>query len=164
MDLSVAAATFACSFHARSAARNVCKCYLSPRRDNVVWAKAATLSTHTCARARAREIISGRAGLRAADDAEIRQPILELADCLRALRLPCRASLAWECCWRQPASAPQGISPLRVWCYLLLSCVRQFKLLCTTTEPAFDWRLLLSQKGLQARCRFLTGSVEKLAS
>ena len=28
----------------------------------------------------------------------------------------------WECCWRQPASAPQSISPLRVWCYLLLSC------------------------------------------
>jgi hypothetical protein len=48
----------------------------------------------------------------------------------------------WECCWRQPASAPQSISPLRVWCYLLLNCA-----LCTTSEAAFDRRLLLSQKG-----------------
>jgi hypothetical protein len=29
---------------------------------------------------------------------------------------------AGECCWRQPASAPQSVSPLRVRCYLLLSC------------------------------------------
>ena len=32
------------------------------------------------------------------------------------------AVVTWECCWRQPASAPQSISPLRLWCYLLLSC------------------------------------------
>jgi hypothetical protein len=29
---------------------------------------------------------------------------------------------------------------------------------------AFDWRFLLFQKGSQAQCRFLTDSVEELAS
>ena len=47
----------------------------------------------------------------------------------------------WECCWRQPASAPQSISPLRVWRYLLLSCAL-LKLLRTTSEFAFHLRLL----------------------
>jgi hypothetical protein len=48
----------------------------------------------------------------------------------------------WEYCWRQSASTPQSISPLRVWCYLLLSCE-----LCATSEAAFGRQLLLSYLG-----------------
>ena len=56
-----------------------------------MWAKAATLSTHTCARTRAREIISGRAGLRAADDvANCGSQFWNWPIVSRALSLPCR--------------------------------------------------------------------------